>query len=931
MNNKTSTLRILLVIFSLLLLSFLVMMSFVVPKNYSVFDNKVTKVNDWYFLVKKSWDSNFVSSDFQNTGSGFSQSWAFVENVFGLFNSSYFYWDIYKNVSKWNKFHVEVWNWIYVFDFKDLSKTLEISWSWFVVRADSPWIFLINTTNVNKYSIFSINSNLGLDFLWSDKKVTSKSYLFPKMYLAFNKDILSKEFSIDELRMSQIADLGFFPESIESLETNPSYINLIFSWDTYYKSIFNDILAKIKIDFTNYNSELVKLQKNTFWSIFWVEFDKYYFLFVNNKKKLVLYKNMVLSSLTKLITSKNNDEINSNLENIINYSNKIKYISYTDYSEITNFINYYSNTSFRQFWEEEINTLAKTNFLKLVSKLNNKNISSEDLEKVSLGDTFLSFDFWGNSNIYAKLSVFLEKNARTLLSQKNLELKKYYLSLYIQKVVATAFTEDKTVSSENFDKILNILNIYILLNSNNETDSTRAKTTIISNLYILNPIKKYIKSSIFEEERSSEDTLKLKDQTELNLAYNKSFLISTINSLILYYDNNKSFLDENIGRDKLFKKSYESLKLDYKELFSAIDDYDAYLKDYSKLNQELLSAKTLNDYAQEEVSNQALLNYLSKFNGVNLSSLEMEIVENYYKVKSIWIAWNSFSFDLYPRSDNKIKNIKALDEFQAWSKDFMFYNSLSKSSYTLDNIEEESKDLIEKLDLEEAEKYKFENFFLNKFFPQVNNNIITYDDEQVQIIKEDPVVSVFKKVKLLWKKWEFSKLLNWILDLKYEDLFVEKKLLDYSIEIKKSKLNILLGEDRTKYQLDFSSSYKLNENSHYFFNSSFVPYIMWETDRSSIIWDNRILLLWKINLVQLESTMQEVLSDIWNLQIAYNSLSSKVWTVKISYNLLTKTYNLSWANINLIISWNNIKSLSINWSFVNVWNYKVSDLDKLLK
>ena len=82
---------------------------------------------------------------------------------------------------------INISQWVYYFDIKDISTRYTIKWNWFEINNKWPWSFIVNNIENWKNIIFSENALLDLNLknIKNNEQITSVD-LFPHTYLIFN-------------------------------------------------------------------------------------------------------------------------------------------------------------------------------------------------------------------------------------------------------------------------------------------------------------------------------------------------------------------------------------------------------------------------------------------------------------------------------------------------------------------------------------------------------------------------------------------------------------------------------------------------------------------------------------------------------------------------------------------------------------------------
>ena len=479
-----------------------------------------------------------------------------------------------------------------------------------------------------------------------------------------------------------------------------------------------------------------------------------------------------------------------------------------------------------------------------------------------------------------------------------------------------------------FDNYIKIANSFYLY-SNNE----RKRIWLFTYSKILNKFIKIIENNYFKEKKNNllviEDSINIPGNDILKLE-------KDINIIINFFKKYKSVLSSTKStKDKfLIEKLYPNLEKTYTEFFYALKDYDEYLAIYDKIKEKLLTTKSINENInnEKELSIDKAEKYLKFFNWIQFKNTNIKLMDYRYclnpnkenesiklkkaycyKIDNLIIDRQNISFILYPILQNKITNIKI------WNKDKVW-------TYRLDNIKIELDKKLKTIK-KDREQYMFKNFLLNTFSRKEyidNNNNTEHND--IKIVSEDSVIRTFKRNKLLWELWDFSKISS-IIQINYNDLKVIREWDNYNIYIDWSLFNIKINKNET-YRWYISSDYNFS-NKHSFINPK-LKLIEKKSEKDLLLW-NYIYIKWEYKVNNIWEGLKELLSLYKEIEFIIKNIAQNTYNndINIYYNnenkwLEFKTlYNEK--NIYIKVLNNKIISTKYNWNEIleNSIDYKL--------
>ncbi|USN58340.1 MAG: hypothetical protein H6767_08825 [Candidatus Peribacteria bacterium] len=254
-------------------------------------------------------------------------------------------------------------------------------------------------------------------------------------------------------------------------------------------------------------------------------------------------------------------------------------------------------------------------------------------------------------------------------------------------------------------------------------------------------------------------------------------LEKSVNQLIQFYDKNKQLISgSSKERDIGYMRSYSELSGSFREYFLALRDYEKYEVEYNSVKRQLLDQAVVDVDTETTISEESFLEYMSQFQGVVLTNVDLTIEEDSYHAENVLIAGRRFSFDLLPGKRNEIRNIQIDGED-------------SRVSYALDDEEEALADLFAQAKQEERDRYDFRNFFLNTFIYKGGDTTREIVQDELPEDQEDKVIIAIKNDKLLGTRGEFASIKN-LLQIEYDDLDVLIKEGGYQIHIEDAFLEL---------------------------------------------------------------------------------------------------------------------------------------------
>lgn len=899
-------------------------------QNYSIFDSVYYKDNEKWIYWLEIKDNKLVFNTWTV------KDWLKI-NYINQFDKILSYsWNVLYNEKNDSSKNILLKNWIFLINISEINSIYNIAWDGFTIKTNWPTTIFIDNSWL-RTTVFSLNSNIEIKLInIENNKAVNTIYLFPHNYIKFIPSQNKNVENADLLRLTQRFPLEYFNEKILiDWEINKNLLSkIIWNKDEIDNKNISDLFLFLYLNNKNEEKKLSEFKTSKFGILVWEKLIKQYNnLFLNEAKKTIYYKNLILRTIWDIINSDKIDD--SKNEFLITSLNELKSISEKDYIEMKAILDFYSNMVI-DWWKNDIN--SKINFSKIYNKLENKKYSFKEEYILNLNNLYFNYDYKWYSNIYKDLNELNEK----IISSKLDESKKSYFIFFLNKTIISWFEDLNKNKDIILEDILNIFDDYIntSIDYYSIKDNVRIRTWIEAYNEILKKLALKIESTYFEEDKTDKWLLVLSKKNNISLEKIK-ILEKNINSIFDYYEKNKSALWDRT-KDELTKKEFEELKIIYNQYISAIKDYNSYMANYSEENKELLFWETINeeDNWNRELTIENALNYLKKFNYIETSYSKIWIrwynycenpIEKYdieetedpycYKIENL-IIWSNLYLNLLlaPNNYNTISNFSI-----NWD------NKINRGSYKLDNEKNIwDKNLIEKSAEKDIEKYKFENFFLYVFNPPNDWNIINIptveEEEEEEKIEETEIVKAFKRNKLLWENWDF-KVLNWFIDIKYEDTIVKEIWKGYDVYIKNSNFNY--SDIETQFNWIFSSKYIFLPD-HSFVNPEIVLYDdLWN---SLLLW-NEIIINWNFKISELKDKLKTFFENIDKIGNIINTLSNKAKTEKIdiNYDINKNLFYLKTKDIKISTIWISIKSINYKWTEILTKPISIYDFENNLK
>lgn len=899
------------------------------------------KLKEWIYKIKNENDNFSLEKITEQK----SWSWIiFYKNIWTYDKVIYSTWNINLEKKEWkNTFNLEPW--LYYFEIKDLEKKYKIKWNWFEIENKWPWAFFVNNIDSTKYLIFSESSLLELNLknTKNNDQITSID-LYPHTYLIFNpiKNIFLR--NSDLLKISQTFSFWFLNEEIwNNDELSNKFTDLITLRKHWYQEYLKNTINYVKKEYDQRVIKFDKIKSSSFNSIAWEKYiAEYSNYLINDSKKSIFIKNIIIRNLNKLINSeKVNPEV---VNNIIKNLNTLNQIDKKWYNEIKELINYYYETSL--IINADINT--KINISSILKNINNEKLIIENKSLVNLEKTFFDYDYISRKWFYKKISDFRKSYFEELGIKIDLEnWEKLYINEFDKIDYLLFFMENIIISSDfntsnsNSSDLIKIFNDYVKISNYfyEYSDEKIKRTWIFTNAKILEKLKEIIENTYFHKERNKNWVLVLNEEIKIDQSEIKQ-IKQNIDKISVMYDNQKWVLQEDINeKDKIVKQQYKILISNFEEFFAALENYNDYSVKFDKNKVKLLSWSTLEENKKWIViSYDSAINFLNKFNWIRLNLIEVKIMDkNYclypseeyenievktpycYKINNIYIDWKNIWFLLHPFEKNNIDEITINNIARSWS-------------YELDKIEKTYEEK-RKTESENSEKYNFKNYLIEIFWEKQSWPIpVNPIDPTPNIEPEDKVVKIFKRNKLLWTSWDFNSL-NWFLDILYNNITVKRnENWEYAIFLQNTNFKIS-SYDNIEYNWIFESNYVF-DNKHSFVNPT-IKFLDRENSNELLQW-NKIYIFWEYKVNLIKSELIKLINQFSTLNKIVNSIYYilEIKDVKITYYKLNNqiVFNTSykWENLYIkVLDWNITKITYNNKSYID-GDTNYLNIDKIL-
>jgi len=287
--------KVVCIIIIFILFSWLIFYSFISLNSSEIKNINIEEIGTWFFDLTTLDDSISL----QKIDSISESENILVEK---LSIADYLYskkWS-YTKTSTWTTTQLQLNPGLYIFHLNEFNKQYVINWEWFQLQNTWPGIFLINSLDPEKILIFSLNTPLKLWLIYTDtKEIVTSLNLYPHTYITINLSYNNELNNTDLLRISQFFPLAYLNTPLTNKENNLDidFLTLFSSNEdeyTFIKNTFKYIWYRYKLS----KEEVQKFSDSVFPPSPWEKYiKKYYELFLNDEKKEIYNKNLVLKNL----------------------------------------------------------------------------------------------------------------------------------------------------------------------------------------------------------------------------------------------------------------------------------------------------------------------------------------------------------------------------------------------------------------------------------------------------------------------------------------------------------------------------------------------------------------------------------------------------------------------------------------------------------
>lgn len=825
--------------------------------------------------------------------------------------------NVYFNISEKSDFTLnnnifKLSKWLFLFNLYDLSTDYKIVWNWFTLKPISPWIFFMDLNDENNLKIFSIDSLLDMELLdLKDNSVSNQLKIYPNIWVKFNPKRNALVKNTDFLRTQLLVNFKYFPNKL--FVNNKINIDWISKAYSYYDKESLDFLSSVfEYEYLSDQDfrDNAKILSST--TVSWLKYiEKYYTFFLNDNKKIIYLKNKIIDNLNSLYYSKSKfEELSQEFRQDFE---SLKILDSNEYEKFKSILDHYYKLS---FVNKNIETKdLSLSYLEVLKIYNNKN--TKLLKSSFYLNSIFSLSNSSKNNLNEQLYLYIDalfeenwiilkmEDRKITFNEKNLS--NVYLlqnlAFYI-KNIASNNLEIKTVW--DFDNYIELFEYFYVINKSLDlvNKDVNIETNIVEFYDFYSWTVKNIRELFFKKELSDKWLLVLEKKD-----YSKKSLLELNNlmsNIFKYYKSNEEFLSD---KNKIIWLSYQRVNKSFEQYYLAISNYNEYIITYDKTTSTLFWSDTIYSQQQEQVvSKENLLKYLKKFVWFDLENLEVKIIdENYYEISSIYINGIEFSFDIYPKRLNMLTNIR-----WAWLE------KLKNSSYELDTLELEYEELAKNSDWDS--KYDFSYFFINTFFSNNNWNIKVDFNNETQEIVEDKIITIFKRDRLFWSKWDFN-ILKPELTFNYRDVVVELKDNNYDINLKNWKYLANLNIENTSFSLEVIIDWKYNFEKHSFENLSIKLIDKEWSDDSNIqylLWWKTIKIPWVIKTVDFKKEFEKILEALIYAKDSYQLLNNNLNSFDPDVELLSNnnvkfSFESDNKQIKIIFKEWNFIMFNVNW------------------
>jgi hypothetical protein len=683
-----------------------------------------------------------------------------------------------------------------------------------VFTPKSRGVFLVDTTHIGT-TILPLDTFLDIEILEAWKERVVSFTLFPSLLFTHDQSHNTELKDVDILRMSVIDSIRFV--DLQNAEDR----KIIFSWENagwdevFFTKVQDDITSRIKALASVYTAIIEqddkKIQNISF-------FDASSSLFINNSKKAILLKNMLIESIVNAIRTSNKwqstaiAEILSQMKELDTwvYNEGLaivkKYYSIALFSyaaQKDGVIDFWAWSSpFVQFVESTINTGPREK----------QRGYSRELGKIFWAYYFLSLKT-------EDLNHAFENSLRKILESKTLSKDEFLpFTFFVTQYLSNGSIVPDEYTLYIISHLIEITNQYY---ADNQTDDSKIGSITSTIFYNYNKIFTKLRSVFIITFTNNETSGSLTFKNEYikggELVISQSLkdafikLISLVKTDML--NKQKVLSWKNLYRwDSQVITNFFSLSRTiewFNTLVLMLTNYQSYLHS-SKLDwEDQIEGIVITKWY--ELSREKLENYLKNFNNLDIASLNLinqnELVKDgFYRVQ-VNILSNIFTFKL-TEENHFISEISYKDAM--WTE-HTFPNipvNLDKRQETLE------KELQSSDDPEMKFKKDFKNYFEVTFIKKDEEQLVGPEPEPLPtptstgVINDEHEIAIFIQNKLLDGDFKNTEK---FLPIGFRDIKVSVIEWTYLIELHNLKKSFK-GENDT-YFLEIESKYIFNRHT----------------------------------------------------------------------------------------------------------------------
>jgi len=796
---------------------------------------------------------DLVVSDFQN----FPGSWwlyhAHISKNESLFSTH----EIEQDFNQ-DKIHVPTSTpGIYISSFRDMNASYEFSWTWYLIEQEGIWEMYIDTqTTPWKVFVYTKNTPARI-LLQSDnsQEIFTHIYLAPGMYIEFQASRWKYLKNADRLRISTVYKLGYL-ESIKDVSIDPIT-------NKYFWTQENEFIRVMSFIWENDLYKQSFLKEITWASVYNIPgiyyIQRYFHLFVNKQKKVIFYKNSILDWYISLLNSKVIDqELVVQIKKDEQILRSVDPSSYSEMlvlrSDIVSALNSEKNSDY---------IIAKLWFSWLLYSGLKQEYWLYPLYSYSL----FSWDNVSEKTTQSDMKRFFDSFASYTSKQDDEVLMYDYFLYFLEKRLLYALWTFTTRS--DFGTIIETLSYYSKISQEvNYTQKNQKITQLYSITKILQSIDAFMRTNYFMLERGSNNLLLL--QSSISISWDLYVdLQNYLNTLYDIYDRNKNLLNLFSNRDKEISEDMLQIRNNIDEYVLAIGNYEKYKDQYDISNKNILNTDVIG-WADSDLSEEKARAYISQFTWTSQWNYSVEIIQwIYYRIENLIISAKVFSFDIYPYSGYRMKNI-SID------------GRALTTEYTLENIKQDWDEKLRTAIPQEKNLYDFSRFFLLTFLTDEDKWIDVFEKE---IKTQEPKAEiVFKRDILLGNRWEFSQVKSF-LDIEYEDISLQKVDNNYDIFLSEVDYDVVIFSDNERVSWKMNSQYVFSDSDHYFKNIQlFIASERIGLNNTAMyeLWLTPISISGNIYLLDMQEVLKTALSHAKEIMYLYDNIYTLKWWQNLS-------------------------------------------------